>query len=267
MTKLADGRVITIGGRLHDRRPLATVEVYDPRADKWTSRPSLPIPVWGSKVVTVDAHRALLVGGFDPGGPSSNAYWLDRATGAITPAPPTSEGYAYHELVALPDGVVVVLGLGIKRLKSGAWSALPSRPKGGADAAAAAVLPDGRVLVCGGRDAEDEHARQDSAIVDGRSFALPQAFVGPGRWGHQLAVLGDHAMAVGGLTGEPARYVNAWESWSADTGWKRSPLAEPRWLHCQVRLSDGSYLLIGGADEEANRPAGGASESVSRLGL
>jgi hypothetical protein len=265
LARLADGRVLAIGGRVLDRTPLATIEAWDPRTDRWERLPDLPEAVWGAQVAVMDAARALVVGGFAAVGPSRVAWWIDLASGALAPAPATTSEHAYHAVATTTDGAVIVSGLATEVLRGERWTIL-ARPGAGADAAAIAVLADGAIVVGGGRDGEDEHARDDVAIWP-RDLGAPTAtrFAGGGRWGHTFARLGDGTLvAVGGVAGSPLRFVDTWESFDpASRAWRREPaLVEARWRHAQVTLADGATIVVGGAGDPR---AGAALPTAIRL--
>ena len=265
MTTLADGRVIAIGGRLTDRTPLGCVEVFDSARDAWTALPSLSTPVWGASIATVDSDRALLVGGFGLDGPSRHTWWIDLHTGAVTPGPSTNREHAYPALVSLGDGRLMVASLATEIFENEKWRELASRPLGGADAASLAVLSDGSVLLSGGRDAEDEHARADTVVWNDDGYSVPQNFSTGGRHGHQLATIGDDVVAIGGVIGSPGDFVYHWESWSAAEGWRRLRHYDCRWLHTHTQLLDGSILIIGGVLADGDGPDTVASAEVSRV--
>lgn len=266
---LADGGVLALGGRLHDRTPLGVIEMWHADQPAWARLPDLPTPVWGARAVVVDADRALLVGGFAPSGPTNTAWWIDRHTAALWPAPATRFPHANHAIGLSPEGSPLVAGPRIERLDGERWRELGGLVGGDADASAMVRIVGGRVLLAGGRAVEDaESALSDTGLLVANAYALQDLppIGSDGRWGHTLARFGADVVAVGGLTDHrQPRYVDTWEVWSEPSGWRPLHFAERRWLHVQVELSDGSTLLIGGADDRDGRPGAEASQRVSRL--
>jgi len=264
LVRLADGRVLALGGRLLDRAPMATVEAWDPRTDRWERLPDLAAAVSGAAVATIDRSRALVIGGFASEGPSRLAWWIDLRSGVISAAPSTGDEHAYHAVAVTPDGAVFVSGISTEILRDDCWARL-SRPHGGADAAAVAVLEDGSVVIAGGRDGEDERARADTAVwPSGLGNPVELAFEHGPRWGHTMARLRDgRLVAAGGITDGP-RFVEHWELLEpTERRWRPVPtLVETRWRHAQVEMADGAYLLVGGARSAG---PGDASPAVSKL--
>src|SRR5690606_4606807 len=165
ITTLADGRVITLGGRGTDRIPLDEVVVWSPDDRGWSRIAPLPRPIWGAQAVVGDEPRPLLVGGFEAGGPTTAAFWIDRRTGSLSPAPTTRIAHAYHAVVLDRDGRVVVAGPWQERLEGERWRDIGGLFGGDADATGLAVLDDGSVLLAGGRAVEDAEAAVDDSAV------------------------------------------------------------------------------------------------------
>lgn len=266
ITTLHDGRVLAIGGRGHDRVPLTTVEICAP-GEPWKALAPLTRGVWGATALIVDDSRALVLGGFDVDGPTRSAWWIDRRSGAITPAPPTRHPHSHQAVGLSPEGRPVVAGGYVERLDGNSW-----REIGGihdsVDGSGMARLTDGRLMLAGGRDLQDAEAAFDECglLAAGKHGFQFAGRMSRGRWGHLLAALGDEVLAVGGLTDHRRpRFVEPWEIWSSDSGWRPSPFRESRFLHAQVALPDGSWLVIGGVDDEGGAPGSGAIACVSRV--
>jgi N-acetylneuraminic acid mutarotase len=80
-----DGRVWVIGGFGAEAEPTATVEIYDPRADRWSAAPALPAAVHHAAAAVVDG-RLFVVGGYSGGRvrwtPEGAVHEYDRARNA-----------------------------------------------------------------------------------------------------------------------------------------------------------------------------------------
>lgn len=271
ITMLSDGSVVTLGGRGLDRTPLDTVEVWRAGDSAWRRIAPLPRPVWGAQALVVDDQRALIVGGFEASGPTTAVYWLDRRTGAISPAPPTRIAHAHHAVALDAEGRPLAAGPWQERLDGERWRDVGGLFGGDSDAIGLVTLADGTVLLAGGRALDDmEAAVEDSAVLvaGANRFVDAGRFTRGGRWSLTLAAFGDRAVAVGGLTHHRnPRFCSAWEVWSSTTRWQALSSTEPRWLHVQVALADGSYLLVGGAADASGVPSLDATNRVSRLSM
>lgn len=171
---LPDGRVLVTSGKADDSRiryaAAATAEIYDPLTGQWSRAASMGVPRWGHSATLLTDGRVLVVGGLaeDDTTPTAELYdpLTDSWRAAATPANP----YRFQTATLLTDGRVLVAG------GNGALTALQFMPPadGASDAAeiydpatdhwmtveklpvarkehVAALLPDGRVMVLGGR--------------------------------------------------------------------------------------------------------------------
>lgn len=110
-----DGRIVVIGGRApgiraNDQSSLASCEVYDPVADRWSAGPALPQARAGLAAVTL-GNRVYAIGGEStPGGVRASVTRLDSLAGpwvALTDAPLAAHGLA---AVAVGDALLVMGG-------------------------------------------------------------------------------------------------------------------------------------------------------------
>lgn len=165
LVTLADGRVLVGGG---DGGPsLATVELFDPRTGTFSRTGSMDRPrSAGVSATLLPDGRVLVLGGGAEVGTSAEVY--DRVTGTFTPTGPTTVARGgFFTATLLPDGRVLIAGGLISAAARPAM--MPDRtataevydPATGAFSAvgpmaaprymhAAAILPDGTVLVAGG---------------------------------------------------------------------------------------------------------------------
>ena len=113
-TPLADGRVLVAGGwalTTNSDKSLATAEIYDPAAGKWTATGSMATGRARGRVATLPDGRVLVVGGVDPAyhvmatteiWDSSSGRWL--ATGRLGAA------VMWPAVAVLQDGRVLLAG-------------------------------------------------------------------------------------------------------------------------------------------------------------
>lgn len=174
-----DGKVWVIGG-LTASGASATVEIYDPATDRWSSGPSLPLAVH-HEAATVYRGEIVVLGGFVDAG-TLYAQATDRAFA----------------------------------LRSGAWVELPRlrRPRG---AAAAAVVGDALVLV-GGRDAAALVAPTEvfdgTGWHDGQPIPTPRDHLAALSDGRSVFAVGGRFISPGATTAVLERYdprADAWE--------------------------------------------------------
>ena len=100
------GRVFALGGRLEAgyETNVATVQAYDPRANRWTALPELPRPRSGTGAAAIDG-RIVSVGGESPSG-THETVWALRPGGRWT---------------RLPDLPTPRHGLGVVALRGRVW--------------------------------------------------------------------------------------------------------------------------------------------------
>jgi hypothetical protein len=170
-TRLADGRVLVLGGRTGVcREPgfcgvaLATAEVYDPATGAFTPAGALAAARYRHTATLLDDGRVLVAGGWTTGaaaGEVGTYEVFDPATGTAVLAGEMRLPRALHTATRLNDGRVLVAG-GAQELFPTARTELfdpadlgvvegpeLSSPR---MSHAATRLPDGRVLVVGGTD-------------------------------------------------------------------------------------------------------------------
>lgn len=121
-TLLANGRVLAAGGRLmapsNPLVALRSAEVYDPRSGVWTPTGSMNDARWRHTATLLPDGRVLVAGGFgDPYTPGANAQPVldtaeiyNPATGTWTRTGNMVTRRALHVAQLLPDGRVLVAG-------------------------------------------------------------------------------------------------------------------------------------------------------------
>jgi serine/threonine protein kinase len=179
-TLLGDGRVLVVGGSstyLGAGTVTASAEIFDPRTDRWTAAPLMPMPRYVHEAVLLRDGRILVAGGWSsttlesPSLESALIFEPRNETWATIGAMTT--GRAQFRMAVLPDGrVLAVGGLGPLDLPlasvdmfdpgSGSWALTGALP----DATwwpILLVLPDGRALVAGGASDKSGSAPLKSA--------------------------------------------------------------------------------------------------------
>jgi hypothetical protein len=116
---LPDGRVLVVGGLYTNsggqvvgaRR---SVEVYDPAAGRSAVTDTLPGARWFHAAAELLDGRVLIAGGVDfssnPPSPLGTAFVVDPTTGRTSPMDPMTAARGEPTAVALPDGRVLIIG-------------------------------------------------------------------------------------------------------------------------------------------------------------
>jgi Kelch motif len=107
-----DGRIVVVGGRApgiraSDQASLASCEVYDPVADRWSAGPALPQARASLAVAALGGRLYALGGESTPGGVRAAVTRLDSLTGAWTSLPDMP--LAVHGLAATVVGDAIYL--------------------------------------------------------------------------------------------------------------------------------------------------------------
>jgi WD40 repeat protein len=117
-TLLRDGRVLVVGGCRFSicTSVLAGAELYDPRTGKWTRTGSLHVARWADTATLLPDGRVLVAGGASNcinGNCSAilaSAELYDPQTGTWAVTGPMPQARARHAAALLPDGRVLVAG-------------------------------------------------------------------------------------------------------------------------------------------------------------
>ncbi len=231
-TLLPGGKVLVAGGQSGDfirKEILATAEVYDPASDTWSATGSMTAPRWGHTAMLLPDGKVLVMGGRAD---SSFASWLATAE-VYDPA-------------------------------SGTWSATGSMAAPLEDRKAL-LLPDGKVLVVGGRTIPEVYDPASGTWSATGSMTAP-------RWGYTATLLPTgQVLIMGGKAGSSTSpvlataevYDPASGTWSA-TG----SMTTPRVGHTAMLLPDGKVLVAGGtplATSEVYDPVSGYWGTVSTM--
>lgn len=242
-TRLADGRVLVVGGRgIDGTKELDSVELYEPKKNRWADGPKLPAGRSGHTATLLPDGRVLVTGGTTHEESAEGSRFVARDTVELfdpksnqwKPAAPMAQARNWHTATLLDDGRVLVTG-GAREQKShlataelydpvkNAWSAAP--PMAQSRCLHQAVkLSDGSVLVVGGRSNQQP---PDLSGPDAGMAQRPHGGSGPTGFGSPIA---------------------AAERWSLDGGWTTLPEpVDPRQRHALVGLPQGCAMVVGGA--------------------
>ncbi|HUM03566.1 MAG TPA: kelch repeat-containing protein, partial [Thermoanaerobaculia bacterium] len=221
LTKLADGRVLLAGGQTLGGVVLDTARIYDSSTGAFTPTVSnMLVPRFGHQAVLLPSGKVLIVGGSNPGGPTSSAELFDPLTLIFSP---------------------VASSMSVPRIAFRAtW--VPSA---------------GKVLITGG---QNTGGFLNSADVYDPSTGLftPTGFMTTVRELHTATALSNGLVLVAGGAGGAA--VGTAELWNPVTNafGAIAPLAVGRDSHEAIALSDGRVLLVGGESTLGGSPLASA---------
>lgn len=156
---LGDGKVLVVAGIFGNVTDTATALLYDPTLDQWSTTGSLAVARASPTATELESGAVLVVGGSPDGIAPTEKY--DPAGGTWSSAGSVAPGRAEHVTVALPGDRAVTAGgifQGFMVLTStqvydglAGWTSVQplslARRQSGV-----ALLPDGAVLVAGGRN-------------------------------------------------------------------------------------------------------------------
>lgn len=278
---LPDGRVLVVGGEdLGDQRK---TEIFDPAAGRWTRAADTFAEHAGISSFVLDDGRVLFLGAGNSSSEWPGGEIFDPATGTwkLT-ADPHEVGGAGQAVVRLRDGRFLVVGgktvwsnpiyydeprAEIYDVVSDTWTVV-ARPAYSGEGSHAALLPDGRVLVAGGRPGGaagvmiDADAHRGSEIFDPATgtWSLTGDLLRPRAYSSKFVTLPDGRIAaVGGAwativgpfgqrrAGELFYEATA-EVYDVASGtWQPLPsMAQAHAGAVTKRLTDGSILVAGG---------------------
>jgi hypothetical protein len=214
-TRLLDGRVLVVGGLLSFSLPFPPeVELYDPALGTWSLAAPIPVPRAFHAAVLLKDGRVFVVGGDAPGtGDTATAYIYDPASNTWSSAGSMSvarEPGRFGAIVLSNGDVLVVGGYDVTTGQSFAaadrysvafatWTTLPNLAES-RNANTLELLPDGRVVVVGGKDAGQIRSSMEIFDPATNTWALGPSLL-KGRWAHTTANLGSgRILAMGGRT-------------------------------------------------------------------
>ncbi len=264
-TRLADGRVLIVGGQYLDAS-VASAEIYDPVAHTLSSTGSLSVPRSYHVAALLPDGRVLVSGGHQGNFYNSavaSAEIYDPGTGSFSPAGDMASPRQDATATSLSDGRVLVAG-GYGTDGQAQASAELFDPTTGTFATTgdmlagranhtATPLESGSVLVVGGHSAFPGESWSSAEIYDPTAGTFsPAGEMASPRGAHSATPLGDGRILVsGGFTAFPftGQTLSSAEIWDPSTG-TFTPVAhgmrEARGRHFAAALPSGEVVVAGG---------------------
>jgi hypothetical protein len=273
-TVQVDGRVLLAGGYSAPGGPRGVAELFDPASGTITVAGQMVVPRAGQTATLLSDGRVLMVGGRDPAQRAlASAELYDPRTQTFTLTDSMSVPRAAHTATLLADGRVLVAGGGAGRYPR---EQLQSRleiydPSAGRFSPAghlltprykhaAALLPDGRVLIVGGSDSRAWSGQFASTEVC--DVAAPACAPGPEMKEQRFKLpgavtgLADGSVLIAG-GGADAELLLAGRARLVTVP---GTLGAARYFAAATRLADGRVLVTGGyARTRGGLPASNAA--------
>ena len=260
-TRLADGRVLLVGGVVAGSSATSSCEIYDPATNSWTATGSLNrTRCYQGSVLLLDG-RVLTVGGnqFSVGDPVSSAEIYDPSTAKWTLTGSMSVVRAYFDPVVLANGKVLVAGSGGHHGKScelydpatGTWAPTGSLNQSRDFSSRMTVLTNGSALIAGGHSERAGYLSETELYNPATGVWTKQGSLAHGRIYHAQVLLADgRVLVAGGVVNPP--YTNtvtrSTEIYDPNTRlWSSShPLGMERSYFTANLQSNGQVLAAGG---------------------
>jgi len=260
-TLLPNGKVLIAGG--FDGGYHASAELYDPATGTFSPTGPLTEPRSEHQSVLLDSGKVLVIGGVGEGYTFlASAEIYDPTTGKFTRTGSMSAAREGHTATLLRNGNVLVAG-GHKDRRE-AMTVYSSceiyDPRTGAFSRtgdmtvvrhkhAAALLPDGNVLIAGGSDKRDWQGQYSSAEIydftKGNFKAVGKLNSARYKLTNAMVVLKDGTVVVAGGSPQVELYEPEKRSFSRING----ELEKALFFSSATLLSDGRVLIAGGYDD------------------
>lgn len=276
--RLADGRVLVVGGMESGNTYVASAETYNPSTHSWTSAGMLSTGREWLTATTLPDGRVLVAGGQNLINELATAELFNPATHSWSTTKPMTVERSTHAAVLLQSGRVLVAGgsnatfaAEVYDASTATWTATGnmsvkrSWPQ-------AVRLQDGRVLVAGGLDSSIPWASAEVYNPHTNTWSSTGAMSTPRAW-HSLTLLPNgKVLAVGGRSGFNNNAILASaELFDPVTGtWSpAASLGLAREMHTATVMADGRVLVAGGhtSSAEVYDPASNTWTDVASMNI
>jgi len=264
-TLVSDGRVLIAGGMRRNQDFYLSAELFDPKTGKFSATGDMLVARVGHAAVLLRSGKVLIAGGWVGHGVTGEAELYDPASGKFTEIAHMTIPRGRPAATLLHDGNVLITGgadgggAGSNIVSAEIFDAasLKFRPTGSMHHAriahTATMLPDGRVLVAGGRGAE---VTATAEIYDPKTGVFTETGrMLTARYKHTAGVLPDGRVLVAGGSDERDWHgtLSSAEIYDPQRGTfaAAAPLHDARFKLPDeaIRLQSGQMLIVGGSRE------------------
>lgn len=211
-TLLPDGRVLVAGGIRRNQDFYRSAELFDPKSGRFSSTGEMLVGRVGHVAVLLRSGEVLIAGGWIGHGPTDEAELYDPATGKFNEIAHMITKRGRPEATLLHDGNVLITGgadsggAGTNIVAAEIFDvrSLKFRPAGSMHypriAHTATLLPDGRVLIAGGRGSE---VNASAEIYDPKAGTFSETGrMQTARYKHTAGLLPDGRVLIAGGSDE-----------------------------------------------------------------
>lgn len=253
-TRLNDGRVLVAGG-LGGGGYTAAAWIYDPVANLWTSASAMLAARSGHTATLLPNGKVLVAGGeFANGIAVASAEIYDPVVGTWTAAGTMTDERSNHTATLLANGKVLVAGgytapggtltffgsMDLFDPVTNSWTRMTSSLATPRAQHAAALLPDGNVLMIGGVNLGSYVNTVERVAIDG-SGTTTESFPITGNFTVATRLSDGTILASTDRAGTAQRYNPLTSTWTAST------MLAQRIIPTISTLPDGRVLVAGGA--------------------
>ena len=264
-TRLADGRILLVGGTQAPDVFLADVDIFDPVTGSTSQAAPLHKARTGHSATLLPNGRVLVIGGYSlPWGWIDDAEVYDPVAATWTVVSPLYSHGLTHTATLMRDGRVLVAGGNIGSSvfteraeifdpQTNSWT--EAQALAGARANhIAQLLDDGRVLVAGGQSDPSGLVGGDAVLYDPQAniWTATGPMVKPRIWAQSVQLSDGRILVAGGMalddmpTNTFTASVEIYDP--ASNAWSTAPsLSQPRYAYSLELLLNGQVLAVGGA--------------------
>ena len=262
-TLLGDGSVLVTGGIASvTGGALAQAERYDPVSGVWSAVAPLHEPRVSHVAARLADGRVLVAGGADAFSPSADAVTsievFDPLTSSFQKLAATTGAFHYGQSVVLPDGQVLLVGVGVSVTFNSATQALFDTPSPPTlpFAITTTRLPSGKVLLGGGY-AGTTPTTTRFLFDPGTLEYAPAAPLGHPHAEHTATLLSNgDVLFAGGADDAGLDITNEWEVWHDATvgsdAWRPVVASAP------ASVDEGTGVTLAGSGWEGISEGGGS---------
>lgn len=259
-TRLTNGKVLIAGGYSAGGVTLPSAEVYDPATQTFTATPGMSTARGLATATLLPNGKVLVTGGQQSNGfTGSSAELFDPTTGTFSLTGFMTTARQGHTATLLPNGNVLLVGGGngqfggntlqsaeIYDVTTGSFSAA-AVPTAARFQHTATPLPDGKVLIAGGRNGNVTLASAELYDPVAGTFAATSAMPHV-RVAHTATRLANGQVLVAGgsdASQNPSQFADLYDP-AAGTWTPTGGLTQTRDFHTATGLPDGRVLIVGG---------------------